>query len=80
MLQSLLFLWVGSINFFLPQPSFSQYHHASADGMESGPASRDPVDIQRAGRKQASKQSAVSSEAAAELLSAGDLKLHSPHF
>jgi hypothetical protein len=47
------------------------------EGWCQAPAHRDYIDIQRAESKQAN---AVTSEAAEKLLSAGDLKLHSPQF
>lgn len=46
--------------------------------LESGSRSTDRIDTES--REEAGEGSAVTSEAAAELLSAGDLKLHSPHF
>lgn len=62
---------------FLPQPFLFQHDQSSADkGLESGSSEqRLHRYIEMRGSKQ---ENAVTSEAAEKLLSAGDLKLHSP--
>lgn len=62
---------------FLPQPSLFQHDQSCADrGLESGSSEQR---LQRYIEMRGSKRAnAVTSEAAENLLSAGDLKLHSP--
>ena len=62
---------------FLPQLSLFQHHQSSADrGPESGSSEQR---LHRYIEMRGSKlENAVTSEAAKKLLSAGDLKLHSP--
>jgi hypothetical protein len=79
--ESLLFLCVGSIKFFFSFPAFplSVLPRQGRQSLESGSVSTDHRTDTESG-EEAGKGSAVTSEAAAELLSAGDLKLHSPPF